>query len=232
MNILFILTLALQAPAKEEKPAAVPRGFFKASEVDFWGEKAGQAKKKAAEEKTSQESIWAEPIKLPDGRTQVYLPPEAVLQFLESPSKETAKEYVAWQEERMKRLKAAMEFLKQLQDERTASAPAATVLQAPREIPPAAPPAAPGEILYFKRAGCPWCAKEDGVLASLLQANPQLRIRTLPLEENQELAREAGVTVVPTLILRSKAGKALALRGFMTQDQIETALQELDRVEK
>jgi len=232
MNILIILALALQTPAKEEKPVAVSPGFFKASEVDFWGEKAGQAKKKAAEEKTSQESIWAEPIKLPDGRTQVYLPPKAVLQFLDSPSKDTAREYVAWQEERMKRLKAAMEILKQLQDERAASAPVAAAPQAPREPPAASPAAAPVEILYFKRAGCPWCAKEDGVLASLLQSNPQLRIRTLPLEENPDLAREAGVTVVPTLVLRSKAGKAFALRGFMTQDQIESSFQELSRAEK
>jgi hypothetical protein len=232
MNALLVLACLLQAPSKEEKPPPPPPGFFKTSEVDFWGEKAAQSKKKEAEDKWPQESLWAEPIKLPDGRTQVYLPPKAVLQFLDAPSKETAKEYVAWQEERMKRLKAAMEILRQLQEEHEApAAPPAAPPSLP-EAPAPAPASPPAEILYFKRASCPWCAKEDGVLASLLQSHPRLQIRQVLIEDAPDLARAAGVTVVPTLVLRSKSGKSLALQGFMTKEQIEGSLQELGRAEK
>lgn len=232
MNTILLALLVLQAPPKEEKPAPSGAAFFRTSEVDFWGDKATAAKKKAAEEKPVQESIWAEPIKLPDGRTQVYLPPKAVLQFVDAPTRETAKEYVAWQEERMKRLKVAMQLLQELQEERASSpspaaAPAATQ---PREAPPARPAAAPaGEILYFKRAGCPWCAKEDGVLSELSRTSPAIRIRTIALEDAPELARDLGVTVVPTLIVPGKGGRTLVLRGFMTEAQILSAIQEVNR---
>jgi glutaredoxin len=232
MNALLIVCLALQAPSKDQHPAPAAGGFFKTSEVDFWGEKAASAKKKAAEEKPEKESIWAEPIKSPDGRTQVYLPPKAVLQFLEAPSRETAKEYVAWQEERMKRLKAAMVILRELQEERaSASESAIAAVPATKEAAPAAAPL-PVEILYFKRAGCPWCAKEDQVLGPLMRKNPELKVKVVSIEEAPDLAQANGVTVVPTLLLQGKNGKALALRGFMTEEQIQSALQEVNRAEK
>lgn len=227
---LVLAIAALQAPPKEEKPEARPAGFFRNADVDFWGEKAALAKKKASEEKPVQESIWAEPTKLPDGRTSIYLPPKAVLQFLDSPTRERALEYVAWQGERMKRLKAAMEILRDLQAERE---PKAAPMDAPREAPAARPASASsGEILYFKKAGCPWCAKEDEVLASLTRGHPGLRVRTVWLEESPELARAYDVTVVPTLVVPGKSGKQIALRGFMTEPQILSAIQEVNREPK
>jgi hypothetical protein len=235
MTLLALVSVAavLQAPPREEKPAPSPAGFFRNSAVDFWGDKAAAAKRKAAEPKSLQESIWAEPIKLPDGRTSIYLPPKPVLQFLEAPTRETAKEYVAWQEERMKRLKAAMELLRDLRDERhPAPPPPAETPSAPQEARSAKAVASPppsGDILYFKKAGCPWCAKEDGVLSSLARSNAGLRIRTIPLEESPELARDHGVTVVPTLVVHGKVGRTLTLRGFMTETQILSAIQEVNR---
>jgi hypothetical protein len=221
---VWLLASALQPSEKGERPAPKPSGFFRNDAVDFWGDKAAQAKRKAEQEKPPvQESIWAEPTKLADGRTSLYVPPKAVLQFLDDPSKETAKEYVAWQEERMKRLKAAMEILRDLQAEREAKA------SPPVEAPPAP---ATGEILYFKKHGCPWCAQEDEVLAPLLRARPAVRIRTVLIEESPDLAQAYGVTVVPTLILPGKSGKSLALRGFMTEPQILSALQEVNRESK
>lgn len=224
---LVLAVAALQAPPKDEKPEPRPAGFFRSADVDFWGEKALLAKKKATAEKPVQESIWAEPTKLPDGRTSIYLPPKAVLQFLDSPSRETAKEYLAWQGERMKRLKAAMEILRDLQAERE---PKAAPMDAPKEAPAARPaPASTGEILYFKKAGCPWCAKEEEVLGSLTRGYPGLRVRTVALEDSPELSRAYDVTVVPTLVVSGKTGKQVALRGFMTEPQILSAIKEVNR---
>ena len=57
------------------------------------------------------ESIWAEPIKLPDGRYSLYVPPGPVLEFLENPTKKTARAYLAWQEERTRKMKKAIRLL-------------------------------------------------------------------------------------------------------------------------
>jgi hypothetical protein len=219
----LFLAAALQAPEKDEKPAPRLPSFFRNSDVDFWGEKAAQAKKKAEAEKSVQESIWAEPTRLPDGRTGVYLPPKAVLQFLGDPSRETGKEYVAWQEERMKRLRTAMEILRDLQAERDASKASAETSTVQSVPLPA------GEILYFKKAGCPWCAKEDEVLGPFMRAHAGLRIRTIGIGESPDLAQSYGVSVVPTLIIQGRSGRSLALRGFAGEPQILSALQEVNR---
>src|SRR5437867_4152796 len=97
--ILFALAGAARA---QEKPSALPpraEGFFKERRVLFWGELPQEPSSKATPgaRGLEAESVWAEPIRMPDGRFSIYVPPKRVLEFLETPSEENARSYLAWQ---------------------------------------------------------------------------------------------------------------------------------------
>jgi thiol-disulfide isomerase/thioredoxin len=57
------------------------------------------------------QSLWAEPSASPDGRGQVYVPPRAVREFLESPTPDRAEAYLAWNRERLRAIGRAAEVL-------------------------------------------------------------------------------------------------------------------------
>ena len=57
------------------------------------------------------QSLWAEPSASPDDRGQVYVPPRAVREFLESPTPERAEAYLAWNRERLRAIGRAAEVL-------------------------------------------------------------------------------------------------------------------------
>ncbi|HYE99570.1 MAG TPA: hypothetical protein VEJ18_11700 [Planctomycetota bacterium] len=111
--------LALTAAALLSGP-----GFFERREVDFWG------RRRDAPAVPPQE-LWEDSTA-----------PAPVRRLLETPSRETAEAYVAWQTERLARLRAAMEAVEAL-------APKAR------------------EILYFGRDGCSWCARQEKELEGL-----------------------------------------------------------------
>jgi glutaredoxin len=224
-------------PGGEAARAAGTRSFFRETAVDFWGDQKSAAAKEASRPKPVQESIWAEPIRLPDGRMTVYLPPRPVLGFLENPTRESARGYLAWQEERAGKLKTAMELLREVKEERNPPAVPAAAEMAP-EAPdhpeskaPRAPrsPAPPGsEILYFKKKDCPWCAREDEALTELGRSHPEIKVRTIALEEEPELARSYGVTVVPTLVVPAPRGRKVTLRGFVPAAQIIRVIEQVN----
>jgi hypothetical protein len=64
-----------------------------------------------------------------------------VKRLLETPTAENARAYLAWQEERMRRLRAAM-----------------AAVESAREA---------GSLLYFAREGCRWCALQEEELRGL-----------------------------------------------------------------
>jgi len=214
MQVIIAIAVAAalqtpQDPSPQQRPPGRP--FFGRVQVDFWGDRAKLARAKETDE--SRESIWAEPIQGADGRVSVYVPPRAVLQFLEQPTRETAKQYLAWQTERMKKLKAAIELLREMQPQSST--------EAPKE---AAPPLAPGELLYFKKPGCPWCAKQDRVLAQLATELPRLRIEAVGPDDARW--QEYDVTVVPTLVIARPGGKPLIARGFTAAPDLTRALRQ------
>lgn len=95
-------------------------GFFAGRDVDFWGSRRTAPKV---------EEVW----------TDSSAPPP-VRRLLETPSPETAKGYLAWQTERLRRLRQAAEAVDALR---------------------------PPGLLYFAREGCAWCAKQEVELAGL-----------------------------------------------------------------
>lgn len=92
--------------------------FFHKRDVDFW-----DTRRKAA---VAIQDLWADSTA-----------PATVKKFLDSPTRDNAQAYLAWQEERLKRLRAAAALLDDLKRE--------------KEAP----------ILYFSRPGCRWCALQE-----------------------------------------------------------------------
>jgi hypothetical protein len=100
--------------------------FFERRDVDFWN-----AHRRATEPATE---LWSDSAA-----------PPPVKKLLERPSTENARAYLAWQQERFQRLRAAMAALE-----------AAQQVEAPA-----------GALLYFAREGCRWCALEEEELKGL-----------------------------------------------------------------
>jgi hypothetical protein len=96
--------------------------FFERRDVDFWNGKRAETVPAA--------ELWADSAA-----------PPPVRRLLENPSAENARSYLAWQEERFRRLRAAIAAVE------------------------AAQPAAP--LLYFAREGCSWCAMQEEELRGL-----------------------------------------------------------------
>ncbi len=99
--------------------------FFERREVEFW--RSGRREAEPADE------LWGDSTA-----------PAPVKRLLERPSAEHARAYLAWQEERFRRLRAAI----------------AAVEAAQGRKPPA-------PLLYFARDGCPWCEREEEELRGL-----------------------------------------------------------------
>lgn len=98
--------------------------FFERREVDFWN-----ARRRAAEPAGD---LWSDSAA-----------PPPVRRLLDAPTAQNARAYLAWQEERMSRLRAAM-----------------AAVDSARA--PSTPP-----ILYFARDGCRWCALQEEELQGL-----------------------------------------------------------------
>ena len=115
----MLAVIAVLALAGEESR------FFERREVDFWN-----ARRRAAEPAGE---LWADSAA-----------PAPVRRLLEAPTAQNARAYLAWQEERMNRLRAAM-----------------AAVDSARATP------APAAILYFAREGCRWCALQEEELQGL-----------------------------------------------------------------
>ena len=58
------------------------------------------------------ESIWAEPGRASDGGASVYVPPRPVREFLDAPTEERARAYLAWNQQRLDAIARATEVMK------------------------------------------------------------------------------------------------------------------------
>ena len=99
--------------------------FFERHEVDFWS-----ARQAAAAPATD---LWADSAA-----------PAPVRRLLDAPTPSNAKAYLAWQDERFRRLRAAID--------------AVDAARAPR---------GEARVLYFGRDGCRWCALQEEELEGL-----------------------------------------------------------------
>jgi hypothetical protein len=120
------------------------------------------------------ESIWTEPGRAPDGHGTVYVPPRAVQQFLDAPTPERARAYLAWNQQRLDAIARATEVLRAVAATpapRATQAPPATLApgSAPKPVTCAAPAESgplPDPRISEPPLGTPGLAPADGQLAS------------------------------------------------------------------
>jgi hypothetical protein len=108
-----LILLLVLIPLQERPPAR----------LDFWGAAARNAPRPFP--------LW------PDSAA-----PPAVRRLLEAPTPEHARQYLDWQAERFRSLRAAVKAVQE------AAAP-------------------PGELLYFAKDGCGWCERQERELEGL-----------------------------------------------------------------
>ena len=82
-------------------------GFFQLSPVEYFSD--GKRSMRQQFQKTQKAMDWHEPVLTPDGRVTFYVPPQPVLRLLQDPSPEHARQYLAWQDEKMERVLKAQE---------------------------------------------------------------------------------------------------------------------------
>jgi len=138
---LIVALLLGSSVAEARQDAQAKQGFFSQKTVSFWRDES-PARPTRPNAPTGPESIWAEPMRLPDGRFSTYVPPRPVLEFLENPTRENAQKYMDWQSERMEKIRKAAAMLSELQREKSAKAATPEMMAG-----------AAVSLTYFKKAG-------------------------------------------------------------------------------
>jgi glutaredoxin len=221
--------IAQEVPAEPPKEA---EGRYFTKPIDFWKTGAVRALKPSSTGSSEsaparmavRENVWAQPIRTPDGSWMIYVPPKQVLDFLESPTEETARAYLAWKAEQTAKLREAMVLLAKL---KTATG---ETLETPGGKPPIKP--APADtsfrITYFKKPSCPHCVSQDGVLSEWLARRPQGKVEVLLPGDRPELWKTYHVRGTPTLILESPThARKEILVGFQSEAALEESLSKL-----
>lgn len=218
---------AVSAYAQEE---GASRAFsFTRGRVNYWHTKPPPAGKRSGEANVSS-SVWAEPVRTPDGRSAAYVPAPEVLEFLEDPTVEGAKRYLAWQGARMSKLRRAMEILQGLGPRLEADGSTEEQETATQEVPEAGR-LSQVEVLYFKQGDCAYCDAQDRILQAL-QADRGIAVREVRKGVDPALWARYGVTVTPTLVIAGGRGPYVVLRGLASRQRLVTALQEVSHHDK
>ena len=231
--LLALKHLPRETATAQEGPAEKPgneAGRYFARPLDLWkaGLSFGPAPQPSIEADplpsrvALRESVWAQPIRTPDGTWMIYVPPKQVLDFLESPSEETAKSYLHWKQVQAEKLKKAMELLAQVKD------PAAAGPAAEAASPTAAAEISstsrdrPYRITYFKRPSCPHCVSQDVVLAEWLKRRPAGTLNIVTPGDRPELWKSYSVRGTPTLVVEvpSRNRKEI-LVGLQSADALD-----------
>ncbi len=158
--IALLAALSAAAPGGE-----APRAPFFSKDVDFFGVKPRP--------KAPPAPAW-------DGERP---PPAPVRDLLASPSPETARRYLDWQQSRIEQLRKAVEAVE-----------AARAAEAP-----------PG-ILYFTQPGCGYCAIQDRLLGDL-------PVRRIGPGEEAELRAKYRVDATPTIVAGGRVFRGVTPRA-------------------
>ena len=88
-------------------------GFFHMGPVEYFSDSRRSVQEQFR--KTQKTIDWREPVLTSDGRVTFYVPPQPVLSFLEDPTPDHARQYLAWQDEKMERVLKAQEVLAEIE---------------------------------------------------------------------------------------------------------------------
>lgn len=221
-----------EAPSDGPKEGGGHRYFSKP--VDLWksgtslapAHHARETSDPAPERVAVRENVWAQPVRTADGSWMIYVPPRQVLDFLETPTEESARAYLAWKAGQTEKLRKAMVLLAKLKD----SAPPDSVNASSDEgrAATAAPQDLPFKITYFKKPSCPHCVSQDQVLSVWLARRPFGQLEVVQPGEQPDLWKAYQVRGTPTLVLEVDGHTRKAvLMGLQSAEALEAALANL-----
>jgi thiol-disulfide isomerase/thioredoxin len=189
------------------------------------------------------ESIWAEPGRSSDGRSAVYLPPRPVREFLEAPTAERARAYLAWNQQRLDAVTRAAEVLSAVtsaQPPRNPTAPGTTPapatcvapaesgsLHEPRSTEPGPRAAMPAPtdrrlagrgvaVVYAFASWCPHSARQTPIVGSWARSRPDLRIVGLLLDSPPGAEGQLDPLPFPVEVGSPALRDQLGVRGYPT----------------
>ena len=190
------------------------------------------------------ESIWAEPGRASDGGASVYVPPRPVREFLEAPTAERARAYLAWNQQRLDAIARATEVMKAVaasQPQRSAASPGSD--SGPRELrrargvrtaPRASIPGAgtspgrsgvrpierlPGRglaVVYAFASWCPYSARQTPIVAAWARSRPDLPVVGLLLDSPPGAERQLDGLPFPVQAGSPALRDQLGVRGYPT----------------
>lgn len=229
--LIFVLCFTIAPPTLAQTIYRLPEVKFfedlhKTEEAPYSSEEIKEAKEKPV----FMESIWAEPIKGPDGRMYIYIPPKAVLDFIEDPTEENARKYLAWNRERLLKYSRAAEVLRKVAEEEK-FIPAERVEEvekAEKEFAPKKP-----LVLYFMKEGCNYCAAQSPIVEKWAEKHKdEVDVRgvmvdgepprlSFPCTSDVGESQLYGITIYPTIIFFMPSGNNIGIKGFTSLEKIE-----------
>lgn len=217
--------------------------FFTCNEMDYFStEKACQPKNKQAtgnkpasrdnskeqgsarqEFTPEQLELWAEPTMDESGRIVSKLPPLPALKVLVNPTEQTAKEYIEWNEKRMKALQNAQNLIKKASG--IDQLPGASVIDDIKKVK---------NVSFFFSPTCPYCEQQVPALESLAKRIGYSKFRAYPttydisklndfiiktkmrikVYKDQKAVADNKVTSVPVTIVTMTDGRKLRFDGL------------------
>ncbi len=197
-------------------------------------EKKEEEKKKEAKEEAPApiENIWTEVHQGPDGKLYYYTPPKIVLDFIMNPTKENARTYLQWNQQRLAMYERASQVLMEvameegvIPEEKFAGI----------EKPPPVPKPARPKLLFFSREGCPYCKDEIPIVEKFIKEHPDefdfLCIYTTTKEEPPKLpftcikdtgeSQRYSVTTYPSLVFIWGGEDNFGIEGFVSHRELE-----------
>ena len=235
---LFLLVAAL----------CLAESYLGYDEVKFFEDPEKKAPKEGIpQEKDKTESMWTEPIVSPTGQIFYYTPPKAVLEFVENPTKENAKAYLAWNQKRLTAYAKAQAVMEEVMREETAKNSTKTKSrtiskkQIPKSkaeiqvVPKAGLPKS--KMLYFIDPACKYCREElpiinafysrhkkeidiEGITKAdnIVELNKKF---AFPVRKDRGEIKQFGITTYPTMIFSMSNGEMFGIKGFAQKDVLE-----------
>jgi thiol-disulfide isomerase/thioredoxin len=189
------------------------------------------------------ESIWAEPGRASDGGASVYVPPRPVREFLEVPTEERARAYLAWNQQRLDAIARATEVMKAVaisQPQRSVaspgSAPGPATCVAPAESGPLREPRFPEPgpraprpvvadrrlpsrglaVVYAFASWCPHSARQTPIVAAWARSRPDLPVVGLLLDSPPSAEHQLDALPFPVQAGSPTLRDQLGVRGYPT----------------
>ena len=189
------------------------------------------------------ESIWAEPGRGPDAQGTVYVPPKPVQEFLDAPTAERARAYLAWNQQRLDAIARATEVLNAIavhQTPRATPAPGtastAVTCAAPEDAGPLSDPripeprphslaSAPADgrlvsqglaVVYAFASWCPHSARQTPIIAAWARSRPDLRVIGLLFDSPPGAEQQFDALPFPVQAGSAALRDQLGVRGYPT----------------